>query len=65
MRKFELNDLGPDWTYEARDEVEASLVFINAVLKGSSEKRTATLEEYIEYCEEIGMDAELKWREII
>ena len=64
MKRFELNNLGPEWVWEADDENHASKIYINVILNGSEDDRGATMKEWEDHCKDIGIDGKLEWNEV-
>lgn len=58
MKKFELNGMGESWIYEAHSEQDATLKYLDDII-GSNDER-----QYIDYCESIGVDSRIEWKEI-
>lgn len=59
MKKYELNGLGEQWTWEASSEEEATKMLICAVMG-----RHHSIEEYERYCNDVGYDSDIEWREV-
>lgn len=64
MKKFMLNDLGKDWVWEAKDEKEDTILYIEDVLQKTFIDKEAALKNFKSYCEEIGIDSKLDWKEV-
>lgn len=58
MKTYELNGLGPNWVYEAKDEAQATKIYLKDI-GGFS-----TLKQYEKYCKEEGQYPILEWREV-
>lgn len=58
MTRYRLNDLlGEMWVWDAESEDEATKLFMHQCLG------VETYEEYVEYCEEVGVDPKIEWSE--
>lgn len=59
MKKYELNGFGKDWIFEGENEEECTKQLIKQCANAD------TMEQYEEYCEEIGIPCEINWVEVI
>ncbi len=57
--KYMLNNLGINWIWEADSKEEATELFCKE-FRGSD----FTLEEYQQYCKNVGISSELTWKEV-
>ncbi len=71
MKKYELNNLGPDWIYEADNEDEATLKYISDVLTGGTyqfrdiRRAMGKYKRYIKNVpQEVLKDATITWKEV-
>jgi hypothetical protein len=55
MNKYELNNLGKDWVFEADSEQEATSKYITQVCGAKN------LEDYEKYCEEVNVNSKIEW----
>jgi hypothetical protein len=58
MKKFELNNLGNEWIYEAETKHQATYLYIKDICGAK------TLKEYEEYCDSVAVDSKITWKEI-
>lgn len=58
MKKYELNNLGNDWIFEAENEEEATKQLIEGVCNAKN------INEYLEYCKSVGVDSKIEWTQV-
>jgi len=62
-KHYMMNEAGKDWIWEAKDEYEATLLFINDFFSETFKTWQQGFEKWEKHCEDEGQDDRIEWQE--